>query len=88
MSDAKKILERRCPRLGGPVKFHYCMVSGEDKSPCFKTIDCWWETFDVVRFLKDHLPEEQFSRLADSRPRPKIASLVELVEQAKRSNGV
>lgn len=76
-------LERRCPRLGGPVPFKYCMLIGEDKQPCFKVIDCWWETFDVVRYLKDNLPEDQFNRLLDARPRPKIASLVELIEKAK-----
>jgi hypothetical protein len=33
--------------------------------------------------LKDNLPEDQFNRLMDTRPRPKIASLVELIEKTK-----
>ncbi len=78
-----KKLERRCPRLGGPVPFKYCMFVGEENQPCFKVIDCWWETFDIVQYLKDNLPEDQFNRLMDKRPRPKIASLVELIEKAK-----
>lgn len=80
-------LERRCPRLGGPVSFKYCRSCEAGRQPCFKIIDCWWETFDVVRYLKDHLPEDQFRRLSESTPRPKIASLVELVEKAKDSQG-
>jgi hypothetical protein len=84
MAKEKNPLERRCPRLGGPVPFSYCKKSGENQQPCFKIIDCWWETFDVVRYLKDNLPEDQFSQLMDARPRPKIASLVELIEQAKK----
>jgi len=80
-------LQRRCPRLGGPVSFGYCKRCDEDHQPCFKIIDCWWETFDVVRYLKDHLSEEQFNRLAGARPRPKIASLVELIERAKKNKG-
>lgn len=84
MSTSGNPLERRCPRLGGPVSFSYCKQSGEDLQPCFKIIDCWWETFDVVRYLKDHLPEGQFSKLLAAKPRPKIASLVDLIEKAKK----
>ena len=84
MKEAKQKLERRCPRLGGPVPFNYCMAVDEDKQPCFKVVDCWWETFDIVRYLQDNLPEEEFTRLMQARPRPKIASLVEMIDLAKR----
>jgi len=76
-------LVRRCPRLGGPVPFRYCLAS-ETGRPCFKVIDCWWETLDVVRFLKDHLTEAEFERLAAARPASKAASLVSLAEESKR----
>jgi hypothetical protein len=59
------------------------MKPGNERSPCFKVIDCWWETFDVVRYLEDNLPQDQFARLMVARPRPKIASLVELIEKAR-----
>ena len=75
-------LSRRCPRLGGPVTFRYCLTS-EARGPCFKVIDCWWETFDVLAFLKDHLPEPAFERLVTARPMPKAASLVGLAERSK-----
>ena len=39
----------------------------------------------MVRYLKDNLPEDQFNRLMDTRPKPKITSLVELIEQAKKA---
>jgi hypothetical protein len=55
----------------------------ELEQPCFKVVDCWWETFDIVRYLQDHLPEEQFARVMDARPKPKVASLVEMVAQTK-----
>jgi hypothetical protein len=83
MKKAGKKLVRRCPRMGNPVPFHYCKICGDEQQPCFKILDCWWEHFDVVRYLKDNLPEEQFNRLMAVRPKPKIASLVELIEQAK-----
>lgn len=84
MKKQKNPLERRCPRLGGPVPFSYCKKSDEHQQPCFKIVDCWWETFDVVRYLKDNLPEDQFDRLMEARPKPKVASLVELIEKAQK----
>jgi len=77
-------LERRCPRLGGPVIFSYCKTSADDQSVCWKVFDCWWECFDVVGYLKKILPEDTFKKLVNSKPKQKIVSLVELVEQAKK----
>jgi hypothetical protein len=77
-------LERRCPRLGGPVPFEYCRTSGDDHSICWKILDCWWECVDVVGYLKKSLPEDKFEKLANTKPKPKIVSLVELIEQAKK----
>jgi hypothetical protein len=39
-----------------------------------------------VQYLKDKLPEDQFNSLMAAKPKPKIASLVELIEQAKKRN--
>lgn len=78
-------LERRCPKLGGDVTFHYCRTGAEIDRPCGKICDCWWERFDVVSYLKENLPEEEFNRLAGSRPKPKITSIVELIEQTRKN---
>ena len=78
--------EIRCPRLGGPVYFKYCMTCGDGKSTCFKIFDCWWEHFDVVQYLKDNLTENQFNHLMAARPKPKVTSLIELIEQARKRN--
>ena len=88
MAAEKDHLERRCPRLGGPVSFRYCRLNSEENRPCFKILDCWWEAFDVVSHMKSSLPEEQFEELMNGRSRPKhkISSLVELIEQAKQRN--
>jgi len=73
--------------LGGPVTFGYCRRCGEEHLPCWKVFDCWWESFDVVDFLKSRLSPDQFHRLSQTRPKPKIDSLLELVEQAKKAAG-
>jgi len=85
MDKEQAELVRRCPRLGNPVPFNYCEVCGDDQQPCFKILDCWWEHFNVVQYLKDHLPEDQFNQLMTARPKPKVSSLIELIEQAKKA---
>ncbi|MCU0585404.1 MAG: hypothetical protein MUC46_04955 [Desulfobacterales bacterium] len=80
-------LSRRCPRLGGPVTFGYCMGC-EPGGPCLKVIDCWWETFDIIGYLQDHLPADQFQSLMGARPKPKIAALVELIEKIRKDGTV
>lgn len=80
-------LERRCPRLGGIVKFRYCLTCGEDEEACFKIFDCWWEQFDVVAYLKKTLPADQFARLENKRPKPKIQSILEIIETVKNRDG-
>ena len=87
MEDHFDPLERRCPRLGGPVTFAYCKGCGDQNQPCWKIIDCWWEHFDVVTYLRENLPAEAFQKLMDARPKPKLASLVEMIEAAKKRTG-
>ena len=77
-------LERRCPRLGGDVSFAYCCAGEGDTGPCYKVLDCWWERFDVVAHMKANLSPEAFDSLKARRPPPnKMASLVELIQQAR-----
>ena len=87
MEASRKQLIRRCPRLGNPVPFNYCKVCGDDQQPCFKILDCWWEYFDVVQYMKDQLSGDQFNQLLEAKPpKPRITSLVELIEQARQRN--
>ena len=85
MNKSKDHLEQRCPRLCGSVSFHYCRTCGDESLPCWKIFDCWWEYFDVVTLLRTYLPEDVVDRIANTRPKPKIASLVEIIEQAKKN---
>ncbi len=78
--------EQRCPRLGNPVSFSYCLKDGDKGQPCWKIADCWWEYFDVMTYLRENLPEKIVDRLINTRPKQKITSLIELIEQAKKRN--
>ena len=77
-------LERRCPRLGSSVTFSYCRRVGEQRQACWKIADCWWESFDVMRYLREHMSEAELQRLLQKRPKPKVASIVEMIEAARR----
>jgi hypothetical protein len=78
-------LERRCPRLGGPVSFRYCRIHAGGPLPCWKVFECWWETFDIDGFIKSNLGAENYHTLVAAKPKPKIASLVELIAQTKKN---
>jgi N utilization substance protein B len=79
----KALLERRCPRLGGPIPFSYCKTAGDDGLPCFKTMDCWWEYFDIQAYLENTLSEKEMERFLSTQAPPKVASILELIEKAK-----
>lgn len=76
-------LKRRCPRLGGPVSFLYCRDSAGENLPCWKIFECWWEVFDITAYMKSYLSEDDFNRLVETQPKPKVLGLVELIEQAQ-----
>ena len=84
MTDFPDHLERRCPRLGGPVDFAYCRTQAADGEACVKILDCWWERFDVAGLMRQALSADAFRRLAEPRrPPDKVASLLDLIRQAR-----
>lgn len=83
IKESEKQLTRRCPRLGGPVSFRYCRTCGHEKQACWKIIDCWWETFDVVQYLRDTLPQRQLSRILNPKPPSKIAGILHCADKAR-----
>ncbi len=83
MTENQKQLLRRCPRLGGLVAFFYCTTCETDSRPCGKIIDCWWEIFDVVRYLKDTLAPAEFDRLIRVKPASKVSQIVGIISQSQ-----
>lgn len=76
----------RCPRLGHQINFPYCR-SENNGLPCFKTLDCWYNHFDVHAYLKDRLTREDFKKSFMEKGKPKVLSLLDLIEQAKKNPG-
>jgi hypothetical protein len=80
--DKEKIY---CRRLGHWITFNYCRRENNEL-PCRKILDCWFGKLSIEEFLKENYEEEQISYLFSS-SKPKISSLIEIIEQAKkRSN--
>jgi hypothetical protein len=73
----------RCPRLGHEVTFPYCR-NENNELPCFKTLDCWYSHFNVLAYLKDRLDPEEFKKIFLKKTEPKVLSLMELIDQAKK----
>ena len=79
MRQDKKI---RCPRLGHQIAFSYCRLESQGL-PCSKRIDCWFNHFPVEEYLRKELSSEEWDRVFNTPPKPKLLSLFELVERAK-----
>ena len=73
---------RRCPMLGHELSFAYCRAPGKDL-PCRKILDCWFETFDVRAFVREHFTDEQI-RQALAPPADKMNTLVDLIQRARK----
>lgn len=73
----------RCARLGHQINFPYCRDENSGL-PCFKTLDCWYNHFNVHAYLKDRLTEEDFEKVFLNTGKPKVLSLLDLIEQAKK----
>ena len=52
--------------------------------PCFKTLDCWFEHFPVEDYLREKLTPVEWERAFHKPVRPKVQSLMDLIEQAKK----
>lgn len=72
----------RCPRIGGNVSFKLCR-SENNFLPCRWVVGCWHMYIDVNAFLQEHYAQEQLEKIFVP-PKPKIESLVEMVEKAKK----
>lgn len=73
----------RCPRLGHQIYFSYCRTENNGL-PCFKVVDCWSRQFKVEEYLRGELTREEWDTVFEKKPKPKMLSLVELIEQAKK----
>lgn len=73
----------RCPKLGHQIYFSYCRQENFG-APCPKTLDCWHPYFPVADHMARELTADIFTATFQKPAKPKILSLVELLEQAQK----
>ncbi|MDH3826464.1 MAG: hypothetical protein OET21_03560 [Desulfobacterales bacterium] len=72
----------RCPKLGHQIYFSYCAKENQGV-PCYRTLDCWFEHFEVAAFFEKALTPAQWKAAFEKPLKPKMISLLEMIEQAK-----
>ncbi len=75
----------RCPRLGQLISFSYCRHENLG-TPCFKTLDCWFDYFPVRTYLLKELSAEEFRKSFETPQQPKLASILEIIEKFKKED--
>lgn len=79
------ILQIHCPRLGGQAPLSYCLKPAQH-SPCFRIMDCWWQTIDIETFLKERLQPAEFKSLLEGpRPPGRLDLILEVLERLKKT---
>lgn len=73
----------RCAKLGHQIHFSYCR-SENFGSPCQRTLICWHPYFRVEEYLRAELTEQEWQEAFVKPAKPKVVSLVELIEQAQQ----
>ncbi len=74
-----------CRMLGHEVPFKYCRT-GATGQPCRKIFDCWFQTFNVEAFMREHYTAEAIEAVLTP-PKPKITALVDLIRQTQKPAG-
>jgi hypothetical protein len=72
----------RCPRVGGEITFRFCRFEN-NMLPCRFIAGCWQGQMDIEAFLDEHYSEEDLNRIF-APPKPKMESLVNLMEKVKK----
>jgi hypothetical protein len=71
-----------CRVLGHHLHFAYCR-SINDGYPCYRILDCWFEKFDIRKFVRENFTDEEIESFLKA-PKPKMQTLVTLIEQARK----
>ena len=73
----------RCPRLGHQIQFSYCRNENFGL-PCSRILDCWYPHFQVEKYLRKELTQEEWHEAFEKDIKPKMMSLMELINQAHK----
>jgi hypothetical protein len=83
--DKSDQLSIRCPRLGGETPLTYCLREA-GTLPCHRIVACWQAYFPVETCLKEWLSPQQWQEFESRKPKEKLASLLELIDEAQKAS--
>ena len=66
------------------MTFEYCRIEAGEL-PCSRAITCWSVHFDAEGFFRKALAPEVFENVFAAPTQPKVVTLVELIEKAKKT---
>lgn len=52
----------RCRMLGQQIPFGYCRTCN-NSIPCKKIYDCWFQAFDIEKFINEHYSQETIAKI-------------------------
>ena len=73
-----------CRKLGHHLTFKYCRTEREGL-PCAKVLDCWFENIPIEEFVRSNYSEAEIAAIT-APPKPKVATLFDLIAEAKKRN--
>jgi len=73
----------RCSKLGHQIHFSYCRKENLGL-PCGRILICWHPYFRVEEYLRKELTDQEWQDTFKP-VKPKVLTLVELIEQAQKS---
>lgn len=82
MAETYDSREIYCRKLGHYLTFRYCR-SEREGLPCRKILDCWCDKLPIGEYLRSNYSPGEIAGIIGPPP-PKTATLVELVERARR----
>ncbi len=74
-----------CRRLGHYLTFEYCRAESGPR-PCRKILDCWYDKIPIGEYLRENYSPGEIAGIAGPPP-AKAATLVDLIERARRRAG-
>ncbi len=74
-------IEVYCRMLGHPIGFVYCRTMN-NLLPCSKILDCHFQSIPIQEYIDELYTAEDKEKIFSS-PKPKMNSLLELIEKAK-----
>lgn len=75
-------LKGYCRMLGHELSFDYCRTSN-NKLPCRKILDCWFERIEIHKYIEENFSEDEQKEIFKP-PQDKVSTIFDLIEKAKK----